>query len=281
MATLETAGTSSPHAAPPRTRLGMDGHDRHEPSGRSDQPKPSEDGVPCIPKDTGGGLPLSSSGLVKDVCPEAPPDVAQASFRYGDIFSPMFMGNLVHPPTALLRRKHLCRTGGLNTAFAWAGEDYEFFWRVSREGLGALVEASSMLYRVDAEDQMTNPELHLYIARGYCVALQRRLEQDRDRLQLPQHMIRHQMAEAYSWIAEEELLSGHGNRAAGYFWKSLLLNPAQKRALTLFPFSLVPQSLFWLIRSLKQRLRSGLSSWAPLAVWELCDDVMEIIILMG
>lgn len=202
---------------------------------------------------------LSNSGLVKDVCPDSPPDVAQASFRYGDIFSPMFMGNLVHPPTALMRRKHLCCTGGLDLTFARTCEDYEFFWRVSREGLGALVEAPSMLYRVDAEDQLTKPDLHLYFARGNLVALKRRIEQDRDRIKLPQYIIRRQMAEAYGWVAEEELLSGNGNRAAGYFWKSLLLNPAQKRALTLFPFSLVPQPLFRLARSLKQRLSSGLS----------------------
>jgi glycosyltransferase involved in cell wall biosynthesis len=211
---------------------------------------------------------LSNSGLVKEVCPGSPPDVAQASFRYGDIFSPMFMGNLVHPPTAMLRRKHLCRTGGLDLTFAWTCEDYEFFWRVSREGLGALVEAPSMLYRVDAEDQLTKPDLHLYIARGNLVALQRCLEQDGDRIKLPQHMIRRQMAEAYGWVAEEELLSGDRQRAAGYFWKSLLLNPAQKRVLTLFPFSLVPQPLFRLAWSLKQRLSGILASRVPVAAYK-------------
>jgi hypothetical protein len=199
------------------------------------------------------------------------PDVAQASFRYGDIFSPMFMGNLVHSPTALLRRKHVCRTGGLDETFAWAGEDYEFFWRVCREGLGALVEAPSMLYRVDAEDQMTNPALHLYIARGYLLALKRRLDQDRNRIKLPQHVIRRQMAEAYGWVAEEALLAGDGNRAAGYFLKSLLLNPAQKRALTLLPFSLVPRRLFSLARRLKQRL-SGLLPLGYLWLFETPID---------
>jgi glycosyltransferase involved in cell wall biosynthesis len=202
---------------------------------------------------------LSSAGLVKDVCPDSPPDVAQASFRYGNIFSAMFMGNLVHPPTALLRRKHLCRTGGLDTTFAWAGEDYEFFWRVSREGLGALVEAPGMLYRVDAEDQMTNPALHLYLARGYLVALQRRLKQDRDRLKLPQHVIRRQMAEAYAWVAEAELRSGDGNWMAGYFLKSLLLNPTQKRVFMLLLFSLGPRWLFRLARLLKQGFSGMLS----------------------
>ena len=194
---------------------------------------------------------LSNAGFVKEVCPESPPDVAQASFRYGNIFSPMFLGNLVHPPTALLRRQHLCRTGGLDVTFAWTCEDYEFFWRVSREGLGALVEAPSMLYRVEAEDQLTKPELQVYIAHGNLVALQRRLEQDRDCIKLPPQIIRRQLAEAYAWIAEEELLSGDGQRAAGYFWKSLLLNPARKRMLTLFLFTsyLRGRGIFTALRS--------------------------------
>jgi Glycosyl transferase family 2 len=214
---------------------------------------------------------LPNSGLVNDVCPEAPPDVAQASFRYGDIFSPMFMGNLVHPPTALLRRKHVGRAGGLDETFAWAGEDYEFFWRVCREGWGALVEAPSMLYRVEAEDQMTHPALHGCLARGYLIALQRRLEQDRSRITLPLQVIRRQMAEAYGWVAEEALLAGDGHWAAGYFLKSLLLNPAQKRALTLLPCSLVPQRLFRLARRLKQRL----SGMLPLGYVWLCNTPLD------
>jgi glycosyltransferase involved in cell wall biosynthesis len=213
---------------------------------------------------------LSNVGLVKDVCPDAPPDVAQTSYRYGDIFSPMFMGNLVHPPTALLRRTHVCRTGGLDETFAWAGEDYEFFWRVCREGLGALVEAPSMLYRVDAEDQMTNPAFHVSIARGYLLALQRRLEQDRHRIKLPQQVIRRQLAEAYGWVAEA-LLAGDGHRAAGYFLKSLLLHPTQKRALTLLPFSLVPRQLFRLAQRLKQRL----SALLPLGCLWLFETPIE------
>jgi glycosyltransferase involved in cell wall biosynthesis len=214
---------------------------------------------------------LSKAGRVKDVCPDSPPDVAQTSFRYGDIFSAMFLGNLVHPPTVLLRRHHLCRIGGLDETFAWAGEDYEFFWRVCREGLGALVEAPSMLYRVDAEDQMTHPALHLYIARGYLLALQRRLEQDRHRIKLPSYVIRRQMAEAYGWVAETALLAGDGHRAAGYFLKSLLLNPAQKRALTLLPFSLVPRRLLRLARRLKQRL----SGMLPLGCFWLLETPID------
>ena len=79
-------------------------------------------------------------------------------------------------------------------------------------------------------------------------------------------MIRRQIAEAYGWVAEEELLSGDRRRAAGYFCKSLLLNPVQKRVLMLLPFSLGPQRLFRVAWSLKQRVSNNLSSRVPIAV---------------
>lgn len=200
---------------------------------------------------------LNRTGRLRDVDPACPMELMEVSFRMGDIFSAMFMGNLVHPPTTLMRRRHISQTGGLDVAFSWTCEDYEFFWRVSREGLGAVIEAPSMLYRVNAIDQLTKPGLHLYIAHGNLIALKRRLENDQDRIRLPKHMIRHHLSEAYAWVAEEELLSDNGQRmmAITSFWKSLCLNPCQKRALFLFLISLaIPKQLFSSLRSLKQRL---------------------------
>src|SRR4029450_5120825 len=45
------------------------------------------------------------TGLVKDICPDCPPEIAGEVYRYGNIFSSMFLGNLVHPPTAVMRRE--------------------------------------------------------------------------------------------------------------------------------------------------------------------------------
>ncbi len=197
------------------------------------------------------------TGLVREVCPEAPPEVAAAVFRYGDIFSAMLFGNLVHPPTVLMRREHVRQTGGLDVTYTWAGEDYEFFWRLSRSGWGAVVEAPGMLYRVGSEDQYTHPKFQSASARGYLLAIQRHLAQDRDRIKLPEHLIRQSLAEVYAWIAEQELMSDEGSGAAGLYWKSLRLNMFQKRALILFPFSLVPRPLFRLARSIKQWRRGA------------------------
>jgi hypothetical protein len=161
----------------------------------------------------------------------------------------MFMGNLVHPPVAMMRREHLQRVGGLDETFAWTCEDYEFFWRVSREGPGALIEAPGMRYRVEAEDQLTKPDLHLYIARGNLAALERRLREDGPRIHLPKSAMRDHMADAHAWLAEEELLSPKGRRGAAIrsFVRTLAVKPAQPRMVQMLFASLLlpPAALNW------------------------------------
>jgi len=198
---------------------------------------------------------LDRQGLLGALWPEAPPEVASARYRYGDIFSPMFLGNLVHPPVALMRREALARTGGLDETFAWTCEDYEFFWRVSRQGMGALIEAPGMLYRVEAADQLTKPELHLYIARGNLHALQRRLQEDKGRFRLPAAVMREQLADAHAWLAEEELLSPNGKRwpAIRSFCRTLCVKPRQRRIALLFLASLLlPHAAVTRLRRWKQ-----------------------------
>jgi glycosyltransferase involved in cell wall biosynthesis len=200
---------------------------------------------------------LPHCGMVKDFLTDCPAELQNVSFRYGDIYSSMFLGNLVHPPTALLRRQHVHKTGGLDVTFAWTCEDYEFFWRLSRHGLGALIEAPGMLYRVDAEDQLTKPHLVLYIARGNLIAVQRRFQHDLERIKLPLSIMRRHLANAHHWVANEELVADAGTRkkAVSHFWKSFCLDPFQRRAFARFLFRLMlPRSVFALAQSAKRRL---------------------------
>jgi hypothetical protein len=148
-------------------------------------------------------------------------------------------------------------------AFGWTCEDYEFFWRLSRHGLGALIEAPSMLYRVDAHDQLTNSQLLLYLARGNLVTLQRRLQHNPEQIGLPMSTIRHRLANAHFWIAKEELVGNAGTRgkAASHFWKSLCLDPFHKKGLAKFLFRLIfPKSVFALAQSVKRRLKKTVAA---------------------
>ena len=200
---------------------------------------------------------LPATGTLGELVPDAPADVAGARVRRGDIFSAMFMGNLVHPPVAMMRRQHVARTGGLDETYAWTCEDYEFFWRVAREGSGALIEAPGMRYRVEAADQLTKPDLHLYIARGNLAALQRRLDEDGSRIALPPAAMREHLADAHAWLAEEELFSSRGRRGVAIrsFLKTLSIKPRQRRMYTLLLASmLLPSPLITAARRVKQRL---------------------------
>ena len=119
---------------------------------------------------------FNTSGMLRDVwngCPEA---LRDTRYHFGEIYSAMFLGNLVHPPVSVMRRSHVAKAGGLDGCYARTCEDYEFFWRVSAHGLGALVDAPGMLYRVEAGDQLTHPEMMVYLARGNLQAVRDRMK---------------------------------------------------------------------------------------------------------
>lgn len=202
-------------------------------------------------------------GRVRDVDPTCPPELAEVEYRSGDIFGALFLGNLVHPPTALLRRDHVQRTGGLDLTFAMTCEDYEFFTRVARVGHGALIEAPAMLYRVDAPDQITEPGALIFVARGNLAVLKRRMKEDRTRLRhLPAKQIRRHFAGAYHWLARSELESKHGGRrkAMTYYVRSVMLDPSHARNLLFFAVSVsLPDPLLVMAREFKARLRGSVA----------------------
>lgn len=200
---------------------------------------------------------LPVHGRLKDVQKECHFELKDINFRYGNIYSAMFLGNLVHPPTALLRRKYVQKTGGLDLTFGWTCEDYEFFWRLSRHGLCSLIEAPSMLYRVDAADQLTKPHLILYIARGNLYALERRYKNDMDNINLPKSTMRHHLANAHFWVANEELRAEDGMRkkAISHFLKSFCLDPFNKMFAYRFLLQLLfPKKVYSIAQYLKRKL---------------------------
>lgn len=195
------------------------------------------------------------SGTIESLLPNCPPEAVGATFRCGDISELMLMGNLVHPPSVLLRRELVALTGGLDIAFSWTCEDYEFFWRLAQQGPGGFIDAPAMRYVIDSEDKLTSPGLLVYLARGNLIAMQRFVDQNRKRLNLPSELIRRQLAGAHAWVGEEELQSPNGERKYAIFHliQSLLRNPFQKKLLMLLPFSVLPSSFLKLARWIKQK----------------------------
>jgi GT2 family glycosyltransferase len=206
--------------------------------------------------DTNEFMPHTAS--LNELWPTSPAALANTTCRWGDIFSAMFMGNIVHPPTALMRRSAVHRAGGLDLAYAWSCEDYEFFWRVSRQGDSGLIDAPGMRYRVDASDQLTKPGLRLYVARGNLAALEDRLQSAHREAApfapLSPALLRAHLAEAYGWLGEEELFSPAGRRgiAIKSLWTALRMGVRETRLLKLLIYSLtLPSPLVQWLRAVK------------------------------
>lgn len=202
---------------------------------------------------------LPQSWRWHDLGLSAPAGLEAALCRVGDIHPAMFLGNLVHPPTALMRRAAVARAGGLDAQYAWACEDYEFFWRVSAHGPAGLVQAPGMRYRVDAPDQLTHPGLRLEVARGNVRALRRHLARA-GAPALPAAQVQARWCAALAWQAEEEVFSPRGSRLAA--WRCLATwlahQPRQPRGWALAVLSLGPRALVaWMRQRRLARLRAG------------------------
>ena len=199
---------------------------------------------------------LDHTGMLRDAWADCPEALKDTRYHFGDIFSAMFLGNLVHPPVALMRRSHVAKAGGLDLCFAWTCEDYEFFWRVSAHCLGALVDATAMLYRVEAADQLTQPGLMVYMARGNLQACRDRLKRGRREVKLPRAVIREHLANAHTWLASEELEAKQGRwtTAVTSLFCALLLKPSTKSVLRLITTLLLPGPLWKFANHLRQRL---------------------------
>jgi GT2 family glycosyltransferase len=199
------------------------------------------------------------SGSVSDVWSEAPAEIANAPVLTGDIFSRIWLGNLVHTSTLLVRRDRLRAAGEIDIEFTPRGEDYEFHVRICSHGPVALLDAPSMLYRIGAPDQLTAPHMGIHTARSNLTTVLRWLERGGSRVTLPARMISNRLAQAYGWVGETEMLFGEWSRARKHLWQSLRYRPSQPRALMLFFFSMLPASAFRKAQQFKRSLRRAWS----------------------
>ena len=195
---------------------------------------------------------LEHAGPLSNMWPDAPPDIKWAPVYTGDIFSQMLLGNLVHTSTVVVRRDRLRQTGGFDTALTHSGEDYEFHLRTSSHGPVALLDASSLLYRVGAADQLTAAHLGIHRARNNLTTVLRWLERGAGRIQLPPRIVRDRLAQAFRWVGEAELEYGDRGKARENLWKSLHYAPAHGRSALLLLFAWLPPAALHGARRLKR-----------------------------
>ncbi|MGH7521161.1 MAG: glycosyltransferase family 2 protein [Gemmatimonadales bacterium] len=198
------------------------------------------------------------AGPLQHAWPGAPPHVATAPVYTGDIFSQMLLGNLVHTSTVVLRRDRLRQVGGFDTSLKHSGEDYEFHLRTCSYGPVALLDASSILYRVGAADQLTAPQLGIHRARNNLTTVLRWFERGAGRIQLPPRTIRERLAQSFRWVGEAEMEYGDRGRAREHLWKSLRYAPGHTRTALLLLFALLPRVALRGARGAKRMMRLAL-----------------------
>ena len=206
--------------------------------------------------------PLCELGSLSSSVPD---EFAAAAVRGGDLSSAILMGNLIHTSTVLFRRAWCERTGGFDESFARAGEDYEFYIRLTSAGPVVFIDAPSTLYRIGAADQLTAPAMLLEIARNNLRAVQKWLPVSGSQINLTRREIRERFAESFAWLGEVELDAGHAWLAARRLSRSLRVLPRFDRRAVLLASCVLPPRLREGIRSAREALRSGSTGDVPAA----------------
>ncbi len=199
------------------------------------------------------------AGPIERFSPTTPSALAGRPVYRGDIFSQMLLGNLVHTSTVLLRRERLRNVVGFDVALKHSGEDYEFHLRTCSHGPVAFIDASALLYRVGASDQLTAPHLGIHRARNNLTTVLRWLELGGDRIALSAAQLQFRMAQAYGWVGEAELEYGDRRLARVNLWKSLRYRLRHNRAALLLLFAILPSAALPAARHLKRRARRATS----------------------
>ena len=198
---------------------------------------------------------FDSSSSLATLAPALKPHIGDARFYWGDIYSKMIMGNMVHTSTVLLRRDRAQRVKEFNTKFQPTGEDYDFHLRTCREGPVGYLDLSTVDYQIGMADCLNRPSHKLSIAIYFLEVVERELREEHARIDLPQSMIRAVRAEAHEWIGYAHFLNGHTSQARTHFFQSLQQDIRQPRTLRLFAATFLKPAMLASARNVYHTLR--------------------------
>jgi len=147
--------------------------------------------------------------------------LSTATVRWGDIYSSMIVGNLVHTSTVLIRRERARAVGLFNEQFR-TGEDYDFHLRTCYEGPVALLDVPAIRYRIaGGEDQLTATQYRVEMAQNGLATRLAAIRRDPARISLPRRTLRRAVAGAYAMVADELFETGALTSARPYFTRSI------------------------------------------------------------
>lgn len=199
---------------------------------------------------------FADSGAIRTIVKQLPTEFHDRNYFFGDIFSQMLLGNLVHTSTVLLRRERQRAVGNFDESIRQGGEDYEFHLATCAEGPVGYLDLSSVWYRIGADDQFVAPASGIHFARSNLSTLTRWLEVAGPRVKLPPELLRRRIADSYEWLGAEELKLGESRMARRHLWKSWQLHAWHRRTALLLVCSCLPTSLVRVLRKIRAAWRS-------------------------
>jgi len=204
---------------------------------------------------TNGDLFAQSLPLT-NIVPQLSAHVGTEHLRYGNIYSAMIMGSLVHTSTVLLRRTAAAENAGFNPEFR-VGEDYDYHLRTCKLGPVGLVDLPTIEYQIDRPDRLTRAENHLTAALNFLHVIQRELAEAADRITLPKPMRNAVLAEAHAWVGYELLKHNRPSEARRHFWHALWHNPWHPGTMRQLALSCLPAHALDSIRQGYHRLKEA------------------------
>jgi GT2 family glycosyltransferase len=194
---------------------------------------------------------MTRVGTLADFLPAAPAALANAPVRIGDLSSHILLGNLLHTPTVLFRRKWAEQAGGLDPTWVNGG-DYEYYTRLCALGPVMIIDAPSIVYHTGAEDQLTAPSKMLSMARNDLRTVRARFSEPGRLSKLPRSALRNRLSLSLGWVGGVEFELGHRGEAARYLAASLRVRPALDRRLLLLGLCALPAAAIDGLRALRR-----------------------------
>ena len=201
------------------------------------------------------GKHFETSRSVSDVWSGCPDIYSTRKCYFGNIFSWMFMGNLVHTSTVLLRRECQKKVGLFDLRLINSGEDYDFHFRTCRVGKVAYLDVPSIRYQVGAADQLTEKKYMVWIARNNLITLNKMLSVAENEIHLPRHMIRQHLAWSYAWVGLMEFGENHVKIVRSNLARSLRFSPFQVRVVLYLLLSFLPAGTVEVLRKARNIIR--------------------------
>lgn len=146
---------------------------------------------------------------------------------FGDIYTPMLFGNLVHTSTTLIRRNRADAVGLFDEKLR-CGEDYVFHLTTCRLGQVAFLDLPSILYRIGCEDQITTPRNQVPFARAFRQTVEREFARTSPGNSLTPREKQQILAHAELWQGSACRTAGQPVAAVQHCLRSLWHKPAQR-----------------------------------------------------